>query len=173
MLILICEPAGTVTPRATGCDGVSAGCGAGFDLGLDATGFGAGAGGASSFCCGSGWYSFWGVMPDCGGSTGFAASRLSLAVSFVACSDFCAQPASASAIASTPAILLGRNIPWSLLRKIAALGAHMARSRDGYRPVHGPGTALITRRAGLATGPARRVRPSLVRRRLHLALHLA
>src|SRR5436309_15485890 len=117
-------PAGTVTPRATGCDGRSTG-GAGLDLGLD-TDFGVGAGGASSFGCCSGWYSLCGVMPDCGGSTGFAASRLSLAVSFAACSDFCAQPVSAGATTSTPAILLGRNIlvPPS---EIAALGSRMTR----------------------------------------------
>ena len=44
-----------------------------------ATGFGVG---GVSFWTGSGWYSVWGVMPVCGGSTGFAANRLSLAVSF-------------------------------------------------------------------------------------------
>src|SRR5215831_1785593 len=55
-LILICVPAGTVTPRATGCDGVSDVGGVDFTFGLDATcfGVGAGAGGVSSFCCGSG-----------------------------------------------------------------------------------------------------------------------
>src|SRR5262245_47226409 len=119
MLILICVPAGTVTPRATGWDGVSDTCGAGFDFGLDvaAFGVGAGAGGASSFCCCSGWYSFCGVIPDCGVSTGFADSRLSLAESFCACSDFCAQPASASAITSTPAILAVRIILGTSFRK--------------------------------------------------------
>src|SRR5436190_21060315 len=57
-LILMPVPAGTVTPRATGSDGV---CdtlgGAVLGLGLAATGLGAGGGGVSCFCCCSGWYS--------------------------------------------------------------------------------------------------------------------
>src|SRR5436190_6149734 len=95
-------------------------------------------------------------MPVCGGSTGFAARKLSLAVSFVACSDFCAHPVSASAITSTPPILLGRNIP---IPPSSGLGiCPMARNRVGYRPVLGLAKALITGEPGLANpGGVRRL----------------
>src|SRR6266545_4643908 len=99
-------------------------------------------------------------MPVCGGSAGFAASRLSLAVS-LACSVFCAQLASASASASATPSPLKRRIPSTLLQPAVKpdtrpMGAlPLARGRRDYRLPPPPGIALIIPGALLANSGAR------------------
>src|SRR3989442_11005035 len=90
-------------------------------------------------------------MPVCGGSVGFAASRLSLDVS-LACSVFCAHPGSASAIASATPSPFKRRIPSTSFsrrrsRKCGLGSSNLARGRMCYRPPPWRKQLLITREA--------------------------